>query len=543
MNMMFTLLIFAVLIPVFVPACFGALPLAHSIPAVSRIVAVLVPFMFSAVVFIFANEAQAHNGHEGQYPLHNAVSNEDVSTVAHLLEGGHDFDLEAIGETRVNTRPFFGTPLMVAASAFYFHGRTSTNRKNYLAIVDLLLDAGAMVKTKDEGGYTALHFSLGMIFDLANRLLQAGANVNAKTNNGDTALHLAFGRGQLDHISYDFIEKMLQAGADISAKDRLGNTPLHLAVGKRNDANVNFLLVNNAQVNLHNADGKTPLDIAREIQQNDIALKLQQSGARTGEDVVGVSNQFLLLQLRADLVSLRMEIESLKAEMNRICGAISNCAQAAMQRSALANLENQVGRKTSEVAALFPSGGSGGGSSNGSGEGGGSSGIAIGLGAAALLGIAVYALSPAGDAEAFSLRPLVSYEYRDGAEALHYGMRLDYRQDSWGLWWSADDSSLGWGGEWRNDRLRAHAEVWDVGGAQDVSAGLGAKWKLAGWSVHPSWRMRGSAGSEGVWTWDSGADLTAEWSGHGWMVRPSVRALNVENPADALFRLRVAREF
>ena len=341
----------------------------------------------------------------------------------------------------------------------------------------------------------------------------------------------------------DFAQRSLDIGAMVNADcpDTTGNKPLHMAARHGKSGVVDFLLINSARVNLHNRDGKTPFDLAKENGHNEVALKLQQSGARTGEDVVGAANQSELLQLRAELVSLRMEVESLRAEVNAICGATPDCAQAATQRARLAAAENQIGRKTSEVAALFPGGG-GGGSGGGSGGGGGS-GLAIGIGAAALLGIAFYALSPDGDPDAFTLQPSAFYENRNGSETLRYGMRLAYDQDPWRLWWSADDSRFGWGGEWRRDGLRAQAAVWETAETLYLNADLGMEWDWRGWAVRPSWRLRAGAGSSGEWSWDSGADLSAEWARAGWTIRPSVRAGDLRRPAEADFHLGLGRAF
>ena len=177
------------------------------------------------------------------------------------------------------------------------------------------------------------------------------------------------------------------------------------------------------------------------------------------------------------------------------------------------------------------------------GGGGGNSGLALGVGAAALLGIALYALSPAGDPDAFTLRPSAFYQNRNGAEILRYGMRLSYREDPWLLWWSADDSRLGWGGEWRGDWLRAHADVWEASETLDLRAGLGMEWDWRGWAVRPSWRLRTWSDSGGAWSWRSGADLSAEWAQAGWTIRPSVRAESLRRPGRADFHLRLGREF
>ena len=552
------------------------------IPLVSGL-SILPPLVVAAI-------SLAPSAHAQNVALCEAVFYNNLVSVQIAIDGGAQVNhaCPADAENR--------SPLHLAA-------RT----ENAADIIDLLVREGANVNIRDISDHSPLHIAaqifgdFGDLVDNANALIRNGANIEQKDNWGNTPLHKAARYGNVKVMS-----ALIGAGANVNAINNLGGgeTPLQIALDTRRyeaallltdmpvsilclavqetnsiylprvtaevpviiergvnvngncgDANdkplhiaarlgksgiVDLLLINRAQVNPHNADGKTPFDLAKENGHNEVALKLQQSGARTGEDVVGAANQSELLQLRAELVSLRMEVESLRAEVNAICGATPDCAQAATQRARLAAAENQIGRKTSEVAALFPGGGGGG--SGGSGGGGGS-GLAIGIGAAALLGIALYAFSPDGDPDAFTLQPSAFYENRNGSETLRYGMRLDYDQDPWRLWWSADDSRFGWGGEWRRDGLRARAAVWETAETLDLNADLGMEWDWRGWAVRPSWRLRAGAGSSGEWSWDSSADLSAEWARAGWTIRPSVRAGDLRRPAEADFHLGLGRAF
>ena len=469
-----------------------------------------------ALLLLLPMAAHAQTVEPEYPPLVVAAEENDLEEVRRLLDSGTDVNENYRGYTALHQ----------AAIESAISGS--------VALMELLLDRGAKVNAQDADGATPLMYALALNIlaadlDGVNLLLNHGANPNITARSqtetqisGLTALHLVAAVNSTETCSYTIIN-------DVSTTCTFMSATLGEDVFASGRQVAKALVSHGANVNARDSAGKTPLDYAREFGPPEYAAFFASLMSAPISGDAGV-----IAQIRAEIDALRVEVAALRALIATNCGA-QPCQGTSAQQERLQGLENQIARKVRQAAVLEATASSGG--------GGGGSGLALGLGAAALLGIAVYALSPAGDAEAFSLRPLASYEYRDGAEALRYGMRLDYRRDSWGLWWSADDSRLGWGGEWRNDLLRAHAEVWDVGGAQDVSTGLGTEWKLAGWSVHPSWRMRGSAGSEGVWTWNSGADLTAEWSGHGWMVRPSVRALDLENPAGALFRLRIAREF
>ena len=150
---------------------------------------------------------------------------------------------------------------------------------------------------------------------------------------------------------------------------------------------------------------------------------------------------------------------------------------------------------------------------SGGGGGGGGSGLAIGIGAAALLGIGLWALAGDGDPSAFALKPLAAYEMGYGGESLRYGSRLEYRGDSWSLWWEAEESDgdarLGYGGEWRGEVLRASAGA-EVSGEDDVA-------------------LRGI--------------VEGEWLRAGWRIRPAVRGDVLREVRTGEFRVRVERVF
>ena len=139
----------------------------------------------------------------------------------------------------------------------------------------------------------------------------------------------------------------------------------------------------------------------------------------------------------------------------------------------------------------------------GGGGGGGGSNLGLVLGAAALLGIGVYVLNSDGEwGSSFSINPLAAYEFQGGEESLRHGMRLSYGKAPWRLWWLADNSRPGWGGEWRGNRLRAYAEI-----SEDK------------------------------------ADFAAEWARAGWTIRPSVGAEKLWRPESANFLLQIGQEF
>ena len=372
------------------------------------------------------------------------------------------------------------------------------------AAVQSAINAGADVNAWDVNACSIpFETPLGWVastgaVNAARVLLDNGANVNIKDTNGETPLFRAMHSGS-GPSHRGVVELLIVRGADIHAKDKYGATPLHRAALNESNGIAEALLLNGARVNERDNDGGEPLHHAALVNAVTVAMLLINHGANVNAKAGGET----LLDIAREKGFAEMETFLLA----------------------------RGGRPGSEI------GGNGGG-------GGGSSGLAIGLGAAALIGIGIYALNSDDEEEsAFSIRPLMDYESDNGAESFHYGMRLDYRRDAWQLWWTADDSRLGWGGEWRGEWLRARADVWETGRSTDLRADLGMEWKTRGWRVRPSWRLRADSDLSGKWRWNSGADLSAEWSRAGWTIRPSIRALDLRHPGRADLRLCLGWEF
>ena len=178
---------------------------------------------------------------------------------------------------------------------------------------------------------------------------------------------------------------------------------------------------------------------------------------------------------------------------------------------------------------------------------GGSGGVdgrsAAGIYAAAVLGLGAWALWQEWSGtpyEGLSWSPSAEYDFRDGTGTGRYSLRADWRAADWGMWWTASEGRLGWGGEWQGEVFRAGVSSGTADSAVDLEADLGAELGLRGWVLRPSWRLRAGADAGGVWRYGSGAEVTAEWERLGWRVRPSVVSGEFE---DADLRVRVEREF
>jgi len=196
-------------------------------------------------------------------------------------------------------------------------GRTllvSAATEGKIAMMDVLLKAGADPNTKDESGMTALrqvawtgknqlaatkrliaakadvnlvaddnwtpliqvmYADPGVAVPVAQLLLQAGADASIVNNEGNTALSLAAERGMPV-----LIPALIKAGADINARGRDG-TALGLAAEKGQANVVKALLEANADPNLGDKNNTTPLMKAAQRDHVDVIALLLEHCART----------------------------------------------------------------------------------------------------------------------------------------------------------------------------------------------------------------------------------------------------------------------
>ena len=189
----------------------------------------------------------------------------------------------------------------------------SVNRNKYF--IEELIDKGADVNFRSEGGETLLHLIASMtgndMVELADLLISKGAQVNAKNNSSQTPLSKAiFGS---DNIR--MAELLISKGADINIKDIRGRTPLHIAAKRQyygikltqlliaKGANVNakadigtplhsaasiesfltveLLVQRGADVNAKNDSGQTPLDLVRRNNRNLNLIKFLQGHSKS----------------------------------------------------------------------------------------------------------------------------------------------------------------------------------------------------------------------------------------------------------------------
>jgi ankyrin repeat protein len=71
------------------------------------------------------------------------------------------------------------------------------------------------------------------------------------------------------------VEMLCDAKADVNAVDKNKNTPLHYAAGYGRADVCKMLVDNGASVTLRNLDGKSPLDVAKLNDQEDVVSALE----------------------------------------------------------------------------------------------------------------------------------------------------------------------------------------------------------------------------------------------------------------------------
>ena len=92
-----------------------------------------------------------------------------------------------------------------------------------IELINQHLETGVDVNSKDEIGFTPLHYiASGSQLEIAKLLIDKGANVNAKDLDGGTPLHAATPSNQSTKI----VELLVQKGANVNAKNNNGETPL-----------------------------------------------------------------------------------------------------------------------------------------------------------------------------------------------------------------------------------------------------------------------------------------------------------------------------
>uniref|UniRef100_A0A8C1RSZ7 Palmitoyltransferase n=1 Tax=Cyprinus carpio TaxID=7962 RepID=A0A8C1RSZ7_CYPCA len=136
-------------------------------------------------------------------------------------------------------------------------------RQGHLSMVIQLMRYGADPSLADGEGYRGLH--LAVLFQhmpIAAYLMAKGQEVDSPDINGQTPLMLAAQK----IIGPEPTNFLIKCNASVNAVDKMNrNSPLHCAVLAGNVDSVHVLLEAGASVDLENANGHTPIDLAHQV--------------------------------------------------------------------------------------------------------------------------------------------------------------------------------------------------------------------------------------------------------------------------------------
>ncbi|KAI8498787.1 positive regulation of extrinsic apoptotic signaling pathway via death domain receptors protein [Branchiostoma belcheri] len=146
----------------------------------------------------------------------------------------------------------------------------------HVGVVELLLNAGAQVDSRDGLKNTPLHEAAeGGHVGVAKLLLKAGAQVDSRDGLKNTPLHKAAEGG---HVGV--AKLLLKAGAQVDSTGPLKNKPLHKAASKGHVGVADLLLQSGAQVDSRNKVDNTPLHEAASGGHVGVAELLLNAGAQ-----------------------------------------------------------------------------------------------------------------------------------------------------------------------------------------------------------------------------------------------------------------------
>ena len=203
---------------------------------------------------------------------------DDAETKGNVMktqdEGRNDFlqkMIRTISKNNVNNPVFGGLTLL--------HLAASADTPEF--IIELA-SKGANIEVRDKDGNTALHTAatVNKPKNIAE-LIKTGADTGAKNNQDMTPLHIAAMTGTVEATV-----ALLEAGADVEARSN-GNTALHLASLKGTLDIVVALLEAGASVSAETNKGATPLAIAIQKNNMEVAELLRKAGVKENhEDIL-----------------------------------------------------------------------------------------------------------------------------------------------------------------------------------------------------------------------------------------------------------------
>ena len=211
----------------------------------------------SCVESLLNNNANVNaNNMNGETALHVCAHRDSFKSARVLINNGAELD-----------------PISIDSGFTPLH--FSCLNKKFL-LLKFLVDSGADLKIKDKKGNSAFHLSvIAGSFDVFRyMLLNSINNINDKNNDDETLLHSASQFGHLRILNVLLKEKNI----DLYAVNKYGNNCLHDACALDRDDIVKAIIKKDFNIIFSkNRDGKTPVDIAIENNNQSIVKLLNES--------------------------------------------------------------------------------------------------------------------------------------------------------------------------------------------------------------------------------------------------------------------------
>lgn len=176
---------------------------------------------------------------KGYTPIYMAIKSENVNVLKLLLEAGAEVNVSNID---------WCTPL---------HKAMKTNKSD---IIKLLIDSGTCIDAESyKKGYNPLHYAIISNCDIKilQMIIDAGAVVNTKAMDGNTPLHLAVKQSDNSGCA-NYVKFLINCGADVNLKNYDQCSPLHLAAENKATNAMEELIRAGGSMNDLNENKETP---------------------------------------------------------------------------------------------------------------------------------------------------------------------------------------------------------------------------------------------------------------------------------------------
>jgi ankyrin repeat protein len=204
----------------------------------------------------------------GGTPLHTAASSKNYEAAKYLIQRGAKLEIrDAGGATPLIAAVMMADPEM--AQVLVESGAVIDTRSSVNVLVTPLVFAAANIDPFKHKDYLTI----------INYLLDQGADSNFQAANGLTALMAAAGSSEHGR-AFEKATLLIKRGAKLNMVNDKGETALMLAAGAGNDKVVKLLIDKGANINLKNGAGESAMSYANLSGQKTIISLLESKGAK-----------------------------------------------------------------------------------------------------------------------------------------------------------------------------------------------------------------------------------------------------------------------